>query len=230
MNINMSLIGQMITFAVLVWFSMKFVFPALNSALDERAKRIADGLAAADQGQAIMAELATVARPYAEALFRVAQAGNLAQWSDLVSEMAQIGSHEEVLAYARNPKVLDSDVIAAIKALLKSPLNAEANNFLSMLIENGRIALLPEIGAQFALLKNAAEGAADAEITSAFDMSEAQVAELIKTLEKKFSRKLKPAVTVDPSLIGGVRVVVGDEVLDTSVNAKLQQLRSALVA
>jgi F-type H+-transporting ATPase subunit delta len=167
-----------------------------------------------------MAELATVARPYAEALFRVAQAGNLAQWSDLVSELAQIGSHEEVLAYARNPKVLDSDVIAAIKALLKSPLNAEANNFLSMLIENGRIALL----------KNAAEGAADAEITSAFDMSEAQVAELIKTLEKKFSRKLKPVVTVDPSLIGGVRVVVGDEVLDTSVNAKLQQLRSALVA
>jgi F-type H+-transporting ATPase subunit delta len=56
------------------------------------------------------------------------------------------------------------------------------------------------------------------------------VAELIKTLEKKFSRKLKPVVTVDPSLIGGVRVVVGDEVLDTSVNAKLQQLRSALVA
>ena len=177
-----------------------------------------------------MAELATVARPYAEAIFRVAQAGNLAQWSDLVSELAQIGSHEEVLAYARNPKVLDSDVIAAIKALLKSPLNAEANNFLSMLIENGRIALLPEIGAQFALLKNAAEGAADAEITSAFDMSEAQVAELIKTLEKKFSRKLKPVVTVDPSLIGGVRVVVGDEVLDTSVSAKLQQLRSALVA
>ena len=86
-----------------------------------------------------MAELATIARPYAEALFRVAQAGNLAQWSDLVSELAQIGSHEEVLAYARNPKVLDSDVIAAIKALLKSPLNAEANNFLSMLIENGRL-------------------------------------------------------------------------------------------
>jgi F-type H+-transporting ATPase subunit delta len=177
-----------------------------------------------------MAELATVARPYAEALFRVAKAGNLAQWSDLVSEMAQIGSHEEVLAYARNPKVSDRDVTAAIQALLKSPLNAEANNFLSMLIENGRVQLLPEIGAQFQLLKNSAEGAADADITSAFDMSEAQVAELVKVLEKKFSRKLKPSVTVDPSLIGGVRVVVGDEVLDTSVTAKLQQLRTALVA
>jgi F-type H+-transporting ATPase subunit delta len=177
-----------------------------------------------------MAELATVARPYAEALFRVAKAGNLAQWSDLVSELAQIGSHSEVLAYARNPKVSDSEVIATIQALLKSPLNAEANNFLSMLIENGRIELLPEIGTQFQLLKNSAEGAADAEITSAFDMSDAQVATLVTTLEKKFSRKLKPAVTVDPTLIGGVRVVVGDEVLDTSVRAKLQDLRTALVA
>ncbi|WGG50430.1 F0F1 ATP synthase subunit delta [Rugamonas sp. DEMB1] len=181
-----------------------------------------------------MAENATVARPYAEALFRVAQAGkesfNLAAWSELVSELAQIGSHPEVQAFARNPKASESDVASAILALVKSPLNAEANNFLAMLIENGRISLLPEIGAQFHALKNSVEGAADADISSAFELSAAQVAELVATLEKKFSRKLKPAVTVDPTLIGGVRVVVGDEVLDTSVRAKLQQMRVALVA
>ncbi len=181
-----------------------------------------------------MAENATVARPYAEALFRVAQAGkesfNLAAWSELVSELAQIGSHPEVQAFARNPKASESDVAAAILALVKSPLNAEAKNFLAMLIENGRISLLPEIGAQFHALKNSVEGAADADISSAFELSPAQVAELVATLEKKFSRKLKPAVTVDPTLIGGVRVVVGDEVLDTSVRAKLQQMRAALVA
>ena len=181
-----------------------------------------------------MAELATVARPYAEALFRVAQAGkesyNLAAWSDFVSELAQVGDHPEVQAFVRNPKVSDSEAAAAILALLKSPLNEEAKNFLAMLIENGRVSLLPEIGAQFLLLKNSLEGAADAEITSAFEMTDAQVAELLKTLEKKFSRKLNPAVTVDASLIGGVRVVVGDEVLDTSVRAKLQQMRAALVS
>lgn len=181
-----------------------------------------------------MAELATVARPYAEALFRVAQAGkesfNLAAWSNLVSEMAQVGSHPEVQAFARNPKASESEVSATILSLLKSPLNEEAKNFLAMLIENGRISLLPEIGAQFQLLKNSVEGAADAEITSAFELSPAQVADLVTTLEKKFSRKLNPAVTVDPSLIGGVRVVVGDEVLDTSVRAKLQQMRVALVS
>ncbi|MBY0241393.1 MAG: F0F1 ATP synthase subunit delta [Burkholderiaceae bacterium] len=177
-----------------------------------------------------MAEIATVARPYAEALFRVAQAGNLAQWSDLVSELAQVGAHADVLAYARNPKVSDSDIAATIQSLLKSPLTPEANNFLNMLLANGRIELLPEIGTQFALLKNSAEGAADADIISAFELSAAQVSELVATLEKKFSRKLNPNVTVDPSLIGGVRVVVGDEVLDTSVRAKLQQMRTALTS
>ena len=181
-----------------------------------------------------MAENATVARPYAEALFRVAQAGkesfNLAAWSELVSELAQIGSHPEVQAYARNPKVSERDVIATIVSLVKSPLNTEAQNFLTMLVENGRLSLLPEIGAQFHALKNSMEGAADAVITSAFDLSAAQVAELIATLEKKFSRKLNPVVSVDPALIGGVRVVVGDEVLDTSVQAKLQHMRAALVA
>lgn len=177
-----------------------------------------------------MAEIATVARPYAEALFRVAQAGNLAAWSDLVSELAQVGANADVLAYARNPKVSDSDIAATFQSLLKSPLTAEAKNFLDMLLANGRIELLPEIGAQFAQLKNSAEGAADADIISAFELSAAQVSELVATLEKKFSRKLNPNVTVDPSLIGGVRVVVGDEVLDTSVRAKLQQMRTALTS
>jgi F-type H+-transporting ATPase subunit delta len=181
-----------------------------------------------------MAENATVARPYAEALFRVAQAGkesfNLAAWSELVSELAQIASHPEVQAFARNPKASASDIVAAFKALVKTPVNKEVDNFLSMLVENGRISLLPEIGAQFLALKNAAEGAADAVITSAFELDAAQVSTLIATLEKKFSRKLNPVVTVDPALIGGVRVVVGDEVLDTSVRAKLQQMRVALVA
>jgi len=177
-----------------------------------------------------MAELATVARPYAEALFRVAQTGDLAAWSTLVSELAQVGAHPDVQAFARNPNVSEAQIVDAFASLIKSPLTAEANNFINMLIENGRVSLLPEIGAQFAVLKNAQEGAADADITSAFDISAAQVAELVKTLEKKFGRKLNPTVTVDPSLIGGVRVVVGDEVLDTSVRAKLQQMHVALAS
>jgi F-type H+-transporting ATPase subunit delta len=177
-----------------------------------------------------MAELATVARPYAEALFRVAQQGNMEAWSDYVSELAQVAAHPDVQAFATNPNVSDADMIGLLTSLVKSPAPAEANKFLQVLVENGRIALLPEIGVQFHELKNASAGAADATITSAFELADGQVGPLVAALEKKFGRKLNPTVTVDPSLIGGVRVVVGDEVLDTSVRAKLQQMHVALAS
>lgn len=177
-----------------------------------------------------MAELATIARPYAEALFRVAQAADLGAWSNLVSEMAQVAANPDVQDLARNPKVSDDDIGAVFVSALKSPVGAEAKNFIDMLVQNGRITLLPEIAEQFHALKNAQEGAADAEIVSAFELSSAQLSDLVVTLEKKFGRKLNPSVVVDAALIGGVRVVVGDEVLDTSVRAKLQQMQVALTA
>jgi F-type H+-transporting ATPase subunit delta len=177
-----------------------------------------------------MAELATIARPYAEALFRVAQSGNLAAWSDLVSEMAAVAALPEVKSFVSNPKLSDTQVAETFLSLLKPNVSPEAKNFVQMLAENGRLTLLPEIGEQFHALKNAAEGAADAEITSAFELTDAQVKDLVATLEKKFGRKLNPSVKVDNALIGGVRVTVGDEVLDTSVRAKLQQMYVALAS
>jgi F-type H+-transporting ATPase subunit delta len=177
-----------------------------------------------------MAEIATIARPYAEALFRVAQGGNLQAWSVLVSEMAQVAAVPELTALAANPRVTDEQVATTFMSVLKSPLSEEAKNFINALIENGRLSALPEIGVQFQILKNAQQGSADAEIVSAFAMTDAQVAELVASLQKKFGRKLNPTVTVDQSLIGGVRVVVGDEVLDTSVRAKLQQMQIALAS
>lgn len=177
-----------------------------------------------------MAELATIARPYAEALFRVAQSGNIAAWSDLVSEMAAVAALPDVKSFASNPKISDQQVAETFLSLLKSNVTPEAKNFVAMLVENGRLTLLPEIGSQFHALKNAAEGAADAEITSAFELTDAQVKDLVATLEKKFGRKLNPTVKVDSALIGGVRVAVGDEVLDTSVRAKLQKMHAALAS
>lgn len=177
-----------------------------------------------------MAELATIARPYAEALFRVAKNGNLQQWSGLVSEMAQVSAHPEVRSFVGNPKINDQQIVDTFLSLLKSGVTPEAKNFVAMLVENNRLTLMPEIAEQFHELRNQQEGAADAEITSAFAINDAQVKDLVATLERKFGRKLNPSVTVDGSLIGGVRVVVGDEVLDTSVRAKLQRMHAALTA
>ena len=177
-----------------------------------------------------MAELATIARPYAEALFRVAKSGDLTIWSSLVGEMAQVAANTDFQKLSHNPKIADADVVSTFLSAIKTPVNAEAHNFINMLVDNGRLTLLPEIATQFQALKNTQEGAADAIIVSAFELSSAQVSDLIATLEKKFGRKLNPKVSVDASLIGGVRVVVGDEVLDTSVRAKLQQMHVALTA
>lgn len=177
-----------------------------------------------------MAEIATVARPYAEALFRVAQAGDLSAWSEVVSEMAQAASHPDVRALAQNPNIHDQQVADIFAKLLKSPVTNEVVNSIQILVKNNRITLMPEIGAQFQALKNAHEGAADAVITSAFEMNDVQLQPVMAALEKKFGRKLNPSVQIDASLIGGMRVVVGDQVFDTSVRAKLQRMQIALAA
>jgi F-type H+-transporting ATPase subunit delta len=179
-----------------------------------------------------MAELATIARPYAEALFGVAEAGDIAAWSTLVQELAQVARLPEVLSVASSPKVSRAEVSDLLLAAVKSPLkeNAQAKNLVRMLVDNHRLQLLPEIAVQFEELKNAREGAADVQIVSAFPLEGAQLNELVATLERKFKRKLKPTVEVDQSLIGGVRVTVGDEVLDTSVRARLASMQTALTA
>jgi len=177
-----------------------------------------------------MAELATIARPYAEAAFRVAKAANLAAWSESMSEMAQLAALNVVQEFASNPRLADKQIAETFLSLLKSNVTPEVKNFVGMLVENKRLILLPEIAQQFQVLKNQQEGAADAETTSAFEMSDAQVKDLLATLERKFGRKLNPSVKVDATLIGGVRVLVGDEVLDLSVRAKLQRMQTALTA
>ena len=177
-----------------------------------------------------MAEIATLARPYAEALFRVAKSGDMSAWSDLMAEMAQIGGHPDVKSLVDNPNLTDQQVTDTLLSLVKANVTTEVKNLVQMLVENDRVTLLPEIGVQFQALKNAHEGSADALIVSAFPISDVQVKELLTSLEKKFGRKLNPTVTVDSALIGGVRVEVGDEVLDTSVRAKLQQMHEALVS
>ena len=179
-----------------------------------------------------MAELSTVARPYAEALFSAARddKGGLAAWADLVAEMAQVAAHPDVREALSDPRFADAQRVDIFTSLIKSELPQAARNFITLLVENDRLLLMPEIAEQFAIQKNRHEGVAEAEIISAFELSDAQVQELLAGLEKKFGLKLKAQVKVDSSLIGGVRVVVGDQVLDTSVQAQLARMRDTLAA
>ena len=180
-----------------------------------------------------MAELSTIARPYAEALFGVAKAAGVNEIASVQTELnslAAVASNPDMLALVKNPSVSRATVLDTLVSAVKAPLSATASNFVAAVVGNGRTAVLPEVAAQFDALKNASEGASDAHITSAFELSAAQLADLTAALQRKFGLQLKPIVRVDSALIGGVRVVVGDQVLDTSVQAQLERMRVALTA
>ena len=137
---------------------------------------------------------------------------------------------EQLLQFAANPKAGADQVFQLVSGVLGKPLPERGANFLRTVIDNDRLAALPEMARQFRQLANSVTGSADALIQSAFPIDGAELAALTATLEKRFGRKLEPAVQIEPSLIGGVRVVVGDEVLDTSVKARLEQMKMALTA
>jgi F-type H+-transporting ATPase subunit delta len=177
-----------------------------------------------------MAELSTIARPYAEALFSVAKSGDTAKVQAELNAVASVAANAQVQDLVKNPNASREQVLAVVTAAVKDPLSSTVANFLTTVVQNGRMALLPSIAAQFATLKNASEGASDAHITSAFELTAAQLTDLTASLQKKFGLALKPTVSVDASLIGGVRVNVGDQVLDTSVQAQLERMRVALMA
>jgi F-type H+-transporting ATPase subunit delta len=179
-----------------------------------------------------MAELATIARPYAEALFKAAGADG-AKLKEQLSSLGSLAGDAGLRQFADNPKVSATqvfDLVAGVALQKGLALDAKVGNLLRAVLDNGRLAALPEIAAQFAALVNARGGVSDAVIESAFPIEGAQLADVVATLEKRFKRKLNAKVELKPELIGGIRVIVGDEVLDTSVRARLEQMQLALTA
>ncbi len=176
-----------------------------------------------------MAELSTLARPYAEAVFRLAKEKNvLAAWSDRLATLAAIAGNEQMQAVIADPN------ISAARAgeLIGSIASADdaGKNLLGVLAGNDRLTLLPEIAAQFEVLKAEAEGVLEATIVSAQQMSETQKADLMAALKAKFGRDVEATVEVDESLIGGAVITVGDQVIDGSVKGRLQKMAAALTA
>jgi F-type H+-transporting ATPase subunit delta len=177
-----------------------------------------------------MAELATLARPYAEALFQVAVKGDLKQASAELDALAGVAANPQLRQFADAPSAGDAQVFDVITSVVKTPLSDASKNLLRTVIDNGRLSVLPEIAAQFHVLVSQRSGVSDAVVYSAFPIEPAQLADVVTSLETRFKRKLNASVQLQPDLIGGIRVVVGDEVLDTSVKARLEQMKAALTA
>ena len=175
-----------------------------------------------------MAENVTIARPYADAAFELARgAGALGPWSEALDRLAAVAADPDMQACFKDPNLSD-DQLNKLVLEVSGDLNAEQQNFVRVLVENERLQVLPEIRDLFVALKNEHEGVLEAEIASAFPLDDAALATLKADLEARFKASLNVSVTLDPALIGGVRIAIGDEVIDASVRGKLANMAAAL--
>ncbi|WP_293765938.1 F0F1 ATP synthase subunit delta [uncultured Aquitalea sp.] len=176
-----------------------------------------------------MAELITVARPYAEAVYSLAtEQRTLDKWSDALAWLAAMVNNPDVVAVVTSPKHTAKEVEALMLDVLGERGDESVKRFVSALIENHRLMLLPEIANQFELFKAEAENIVDAQVETAFPLTEEQKAELTATLSKKYGKTVRLDVRDNADLIGGVRVLVGDDVIDSSVRGKLQAMAASL--
>ncbi|EAR11224.1 F0F1 ATP synthase subunit delta [Reinekea blandensis] len=176
-----------------------------------------------------MAELSTLARPYAKAAFSAAvDSGDIATWSTALQTLAVISKAESVAELIASPSVSALDKAKTIADIAGDDCNEGASNLLVVLAENDRFALLSEISSQFELLRSEHEKSADVVVTSAFELSDAQQKALTEKLTAKLSREVSMTVKVDSALIGGVIIKAGDLVIDGSVRGKLSKLADAM--
>lgn len=176
-----------------------------------------------------MADRATIARPYARAAFAHArEAKDLAAWSKLLGAAAQGAADSRVARLIGNPHVTGGELVALLGGLSKQAGGEAGTNFLRALAENGRLALLPEIAAQFEKLRADVEGVVDVEVVAAREIAAPQQKKLEAALAKRLGRDVRMHTRIDETLLGGAVVRAGDLVIDGSLKGRLERLGSAL--
>ncbi len=176
-----------------------------------------------------MAEAVTIARPYAVAVFRLAKENKaLAKWSEMLGFASAVAADAQMRALIDDPKLASTDIERTFLSVCGDKLDASGQNLIKLLVEYGRLAILPEIALIYEEQKAQDEGTLDAEITAATQPDDAQVKALVAQLQTKFGKKVEATVKVDPEIIGGIKIVVGDTVIDASVRGRLQELAYTL--
>lgn len=176
-----------------------------------------------------MSELTTAARPYARAVFEMADgAGKLGEWSEMLGFMSGLASNEEVTQLLASPKMAKQAGADAFIKLADGKLNDGAKNLVSMLAENDRISLLPEVSTIFESLKDEAEGSVEAIVTAAKKLTQAEEKSISDALGKRLGRKIKLKVSVDDALLGGAIIQAGDLVIDGSLKGRLSKMTSTV--
>ncbi len=176
-----------------------------------------------------MAELSTLARPYARAAFEYAHGkGELTGWSGALTTAAAVSRDTRVATMLASPAHTAEQQAAAMVELCGDALAAEHQNFIKVLATNKRLPLLPEICELFEQLKAEQERSVDVTVVSAYEMEDAAEQNLAQVLSKKLEREVKVETQVDASLLGGVVIRAGDLVIDGSVRGRLNKLSEAM--
>ena len=178
-----------------------------------------------------MAEISTIARPYAQAVFDLAkEQSQLQAWSDTLSLLSHVVEDEAVKSVINDSKLLDTDKEKLILDICKKNINKEGENFVKLLIENKRLLILPFISEAFENLNANEEGSVTANIVVATKITKKETDEIIKNLEKKLNKKIEATVEIDQSILGGSVITVGDAVMDASVKGQLESLAFSMKA
>jgi F-type H+-transporting ATPase subunit delta len=176
-----------------------------------------------------MSELATLARPYAAAVFkRSTETGTTEKWSKSLAFISAVLNDNEISVLINNPKVSKERLSELMLDICQEQVNEEISNFLKLLVQNNRLTLAPTISELFEAYKAESEGYVDVEVATAYAFSKEEKQSFASALEKTLSKKVRMNVTVDKSLIGGVMVRAGDRVIDGSIKGQLQQLAKRL--
>jgi F-type H+-transporting ATPase subunit delta len=176
-----------------------------------------------------MAELSTLARPYAKAVFEYAQAsGALEQWSSALAVLSAVVSQETMQKLLSSPELTTQQQAATLFDVCAESLDDKSRNLVQLLAENRRLPLLPFIREQFEALKLQRQQSVDVELVSAQPLDQAQQDKLVQALARKLERSVNITTSVDESLLGGVLIRAGDTVIDGSVRGRLTKLAEAL--
>lgn len=178
-----------------------------------------------------MAEFLTLARPYAKAAFGYASEKGVADnWSTVLQLLSAMVQDEAFSAYLNRPELTPEQQVKIIVDTNSGLQDQSVSNFIILLAQNDRLSLLPEIALEFEQLKAQNQNQTDVTIESAFALTDEQKQLLIDRLSKRFNSSIDATVTVNPALIAGVVIRVGDQVIDDSAKAKLEKMRTRLTA
>ncbi|MGA0838824.1 MAG: F0F1 ATP synthase subunit delta [Pseudomonadales bacterium] len=176
-----------------------------------------------------MAEIATLARPYAKAVFELAKSqARLGPWGDMLALLAAVAAEPLVQQLLESPDVTEQDKARRLAALCAEALDDRGRALVDLLARNKRLALIGEINAQFEELKAQEEQVLDVEVVSAFPLTEAQATLLRDALARRYSREVNMTSRVDPGLVGGAVIRAGDTVVDGSLRGRLARLAESL--